>query len=136
VRAVLDPNVLVSGLLSRSGTPAALLRAWLDGAYELVVSPALLDELARVLGYPTISARVTPDEAREFLGVLRTQAGLIADPPEAPSVHSPDRDDDYLIALAATARAVIVSGDSDLLSLAGQIPVHSPAAFLALLTRT
>jgi len=135
VRAVLDPNVLVSGLLSRSGTPAALLRAWLDGSYELIVSPALLDELARVLGYPKISARITPDETREFLDLLRTQAGLVEDPPGAPAVRSPDPDDDYLIALAAAAPAVIVSGDSDLLGLAGRIPVHTPAEFLALLAQ-
>ncbi len=99
------------------------------------MSPALLDELARVLGYPKISARVTPEEAGEFLGVLRAQAGLIADPPEAPSVRSPDPDDDYLIALAAAAPAVLVSGDADLLGLKGQIPVYTPAAFLALLSQ-
>jgi putative PIN family toxin of toxin-antitoxin system len=136
VRAVLDPNVLVSALLSRSGPPAALLRAWLDGAYELVVSPALLEELARVLTYPKISARVTPGEAREFLDVLTTQAGIVQDPPGAPAVGSPDPDDDYLIALAVAAPAVLVSGDSDLLGLAGRIPVHTPAAFLAMISTT
>jgi len=31
---------------------------------------------------------------------------------------------------------VIVSGDSDLLGLTEQIPVYTPAAFLALLTQT
>lgn len=133
MRAVLDPNVLVSALLSRAGPPAALLRAWLEGAYELVVSPALLTELGRVLGYPKIAARVSPDEAHEFLDVLRAQAELVQDPSGAPPVRSPDPDDDYLIASAAAAPAVIVSGDSDLLVLADQIPVHSPAAFLATL---
>lgn len=133
MRAVLDPNVLVSALLSRSGTPAALLRAWLDGAYELVVSPALLGELERVFGYPKIAARIAPDEAREFLDVLRAQAATVLDPPTAPAVRSPDPDDDYLIALGAAATAVIVSGDSDLLGLAEKIPVYSSAAFLALL---
>lgn len=136
MRAVLDPNVLVSALLSRSGTPAKLLRAWLGGAYQLVVSPALLAELERVLGYPKIAARVSPHEAREFLDLLRTQAEPLNDPREDPPVRSPDPDDDYLIALAAAAPAVIVSGDSDLLDLADQIPVHTPAAFLALLSQT
>lgn len=135
MRAVLDPNVLVSGLLSRGDSPAALLWAWLEGAYELVVSPALLDELERVLGYPKIAARVTPDEARGVLDVLRTQAEFVDDPSEAPSVHSPDPDDDYLIALAAAAQAAVVSGDSDLLGLKDRIPVYAPAAFLALLSQ-
>jgi hypothetical protein len=35
------------------------------------------------------------------------------------------------IALAAAARAVLVSGDGHLTVLAGQIPVRTPAAFLA-----
>lgn len=135
MRAVLDPNVLVSAVLSRSGTPASLLRAWLDGVYELVVSPALLNELERVLNYPKIAGRVGPDEARELLNVLRLQAGLVDDPLFAPSTASPDPDDDYLIALAEAAPAVLVSGDADLLSLTDQIPVYSPAAFLALLSQ-
>ncbi len=135
---MLDPNVLVSAVLSRSGTPAALLRAWLAGGYELVVSPALLGELERVLGYRKIAKRVSPEEARELLDVLRLQGGLADDPGEdqAQQVRSPDPDDDYLIALAEAATAVIVSGDSDLLGLAEQIPVYTPAAFLALLSQT
>jgi len=105
-------------VLSRSGTPAELRRAWLDGAYELIVPPALLNELGRLLSYPKIAKRVNSTEARELLDVLRRYAELADDP-----------DDDYLICLAETASAVIVSGDSDLPSLADQIPVYSPAAF-------
>jgi predicted nucleic acid-binding protein len=48
-------------------------------------------------------------------------------------VKSADPGDDYLISLGASAGAVIVSGDQHLLGLAGKIPVHSPADFLALL---
>ena len=133
-RVVLDPNVLVSGILSRGGTPAALLRAWLDGAYELVVSPALLVELERVLRYPKIAARVTADQAGELVDVLRRHADVVPDPDTAPKVHSPDPDDDYLICLAEAADAVLVSGDSDLHGLPGHLPVHTPAAFRAMLS--
>jgi len=90
MRAVLDPNVLVSAVLSRGGAPAALLRAWLEGGFELIVSSALLSELERVLCYPKIAKRISPDEARELLDVLRLQAGIIEDPDSAPLVHSPD----------------------------------------------
>jgi putative PIN family toxin of toxin-antitoxin system len=135
VRAVLDPNVIVSALLSRGGTPAKLLRSWLDGDYELVVSPSLLAELERVLSYPKITRLVTPDETQELLNLLRQQADLYQDPTRAPMIASPDPNDDYLIALAQTAPAVLVSGDTDLLGLTDQIPVYSPEAFLALLSR-
>lgn len=136
MRAVLDPNVIVSAVLSRRGTPATLLRVWLNGEYELVVSPALLDELERVLGYPKIATRVSPSEANELLDMLRRHAELVEDPGDAPPVRSPDPDDDYLISLAKAATAVIVSGDADLRGLADRLPVYSPAGFLALLTDT
>ena len=134
MRAVLDPNVIVSAVLSRSGTPAKVLRAWLDGAYELVASSALLAELQRVLEYPKIASRVSPSEAAELLDLLRRQARLVADPESPPTVRSPDPGDDYLISLAEAAQAVIVSGDADLQGLADRAPVYTPAAFLAFLT--
>lgn len=57
----------------------------------------------------------------------------IEDPQSPPGIQSPDPDDDYLIALASIARAVLVSGDKDLLGLSGQTPVYSPAEFVALI---
>jgi uncharacterized protein len=133
VRAVLDPNVIVSAVLSRNGTPAKVLRAWLEGAYELVASPLLLSELHRVLGYPKIASRVSPGEAAELLDLLRRQARLVADPTGPPAARSPDPGDDYLVALGEAAQAVIVSGDAHLQGLADQVPVYTPAAFLAFL---
>ncbi|MFN2536799.1 MAG: putative toxin-antitoxin system toxin component, PIN family [Mycobacteriales bacterium] len=135
MRAVLDVNVLASALLSRSGTPAKLVRAWLDGSYELIVSASLLDELERTLAYPKVAKRVLPDEASEFLALLGEEAEVLADPPQASDVRSVDPDDDDLIALARMARAVLVSGDGDLLGLAGRIPVLSPREFLSLLDK-
>ena len=64
------------------------------------------------------------------------QVGIIEDPDSAPLVRSPDPHDDYLICPGEAATAVIVSGDSDLLGLADQIPVYTPTAFLALLAQT
>jgi len=136
VRAVLDPNVLISAVLSRGGTPAIVLRAWLDGAYELVVSPALFAELERVLSYPKIAKRVSAGEARELVDMLRRQAELLDDPDSVPAVRSPDPDDDYLICLAEAGTAVLVSGDTDLHGLGDHIPVYTPAAFLTLLNGT
>ena len=85
---------------------------------------------------PKITKRISPQEARELRDVLRLQAGIIEDPDGAPLVRSPDPHDDYLICLGEAATALIVSGDSDLLGLADQIPVYTPTAFLALLAQT
>lgn len=133
MRAVLDTNVLVAALLSRDGTPAALLRAWRAGAFDLVVSPTLLEELVRVLEYPMIAARVTATEREEFVGLLKEHAIRTADSVQASAIRSSDPADDYLISLAKTAQALLVSGDGDLLDLAAVAPIMSPAAFLELL---
>lgn len=129
MRAVLDPNVIISAVLSSKGAPAEILRAWLDGAFELVVSPLLLEELERALGYPKLRQRVSAMEAAELLNLLRRAASNESDPPPAPA-RAPDPGDDYLIALAEVTRARLVSGDAHLLGLAAQLPIESPAAFL------
>jgi uncharacterized protein len=130
MRAVLDPNVVVSALLSPTGAPAHALRAWIDGAYELIVSPALLGELERVLAYPKIAERVTASEAGELIALLRHGATQVDDPSEGPSTPAPDPDDDYLVALAEHTRAMLVSGDKQLLGLGRQLPVASPRDFI------
>jgi predicted nucleic acid-binding protein len=56
---------------------------------------------------------------------------VAADPTGPPPVRSDDPGDDYLIALAAAERAVLVSGDSHLTSLAPRVPVRTPTEFLA-----
>lgn len=38
--------------------------------------------------------------------------------------------DDYLVALGEPAKAVIVTGDHDLLALKGPLPVYTPPEFL------
>ena len=129
MRAVLDPNVVISALISSSGSPARVLKAWFDGAFELVISPNLLSELRRALAYPKLSTRITSEEAAEMLELLRLGAEMHEDPQMPPLVHSSDPGDDYLIALAAEAGAILVSGDKHLLELP-RIPVESPSAFL------
>jgi len=131
VRAVLDPNVIIAALLSPGGSPAKVMRAWLDGAYELIVSALLLEELERALGYPKLRARITDAETQELLELLRPGADVGDDPSGPPPVRSPDPGDDYLIALAVATQSLIVSGDRHLLGLSE--PVYAPAAFLSLL---
>ena len=130
MRVVLDVNVIISALLSPRGAPATVVRAWIDGAFELVVSPRLLAELRRALAYPKLSARISPDLADEVVELLRRTAIMIEDPAGPPPMRSQDPDDDYLITLAQTAQALIVSGDRHLLDVPG-LPVRTPAALLA-----
>jgi putative PIN family toxin of toxin-antitoxin system len=129
VRAVLDPNVLIAALLSPTGAPAQLVGRWLGGEFELVVSDALLAEFERALAYPKLRKHVTPDEAAEFMVLLRNAATLAPDPPN-PARRSTDPGDDYLLALAEAERALLVTGDQHLLALASQLPIQTARAFL------
>jgi len=133
VRAILDSNVVISGLLSRTGSPAQVLLAWQEGRFELIVSPRLLEELGRALAYSKLRKRIPPEEATAAVGRLAEGATLVDDPPDEPPIRSQDPGDDYLIALAARQRAALVSGDRHLLALAGRIPAYSPREFLDLL---
>jgi putative PIN family toxin of toxin-antitoxin system len=132
VRAVLDVNILISALLSSRGAPAQLLARWLAGDFDLIISEALLAELERALAYPKLRSRIPPPEARRFVDALRRTAEAVADPEIARS-RSADPDDDYLLALAERASAIVVSGDRHLLALCDQLPVRAAHHFLELL---
>lgn len=100
-RAVIDPNVLVSAFISQQrASPDRIVRAWREGAFELVVSPQLIAELSDVLGRPKFSRQAADGRAQAYIGAFAGDAILLDDPPD-PEPVSQDRDDDYLIALAA-----------------------------------
>ena len=134
MRAVLDPNVLVSAAISPAGPPRQILTAWIDERFELIASPALLHELAEVLARPKFQRFITAAVATELIDGLATDAVTVADPSELPGV-TPDPDDDYLVALARVAGAdYLVSGDRHLLGLTDpDPPVLSPRQFRDLL---
>ena len=131
LRVVFDPGVLIAALISPSGTPAKLLAQWLAGAFDLVVSPKLLDELARVLARVKFRPYVTEEEAEAYVRALARQAIVVEDP-EAEAGLTPDPGDDYLVALARAAHAhAIVSGDPHLVGLHHlEPPVLTPRAFV------
>ena len=131
MRALLDVNVLIAGLLSPTGSPTALLGKWLEGEFELVISDLLLDELENTLARPKLRRLLNDDEISALLELLRSGlADRIEDPEDPPSIQSRDPKDNYLIAAARSAQATLVTGDADLLELSGAIPVTSPRAFL------
>jgi putative PIN family toxin of toxin-antitoxin system len=119
MRVVADANILVSAALGRSpqSPSVRIIDAALDGRIELVMSPALLEEIADVLSRPRIRTRLSADDAQLFLADVAAQVVMLADPLDPPTVCR-DPDDDYLVALAIIAGAdVLVSGDDDLLAV-------------------
>jgi uncharacterized protein len=129
VRAVVDVNVLISGVLAAKGPSAEILRASRDGLFELVVSEMLLAELKRALGYPKLRKRVPPEKGAALTNWVREPGTLAEDPPSPPPVGSRDPHDDYLLSLASSRRAYLVTGDQDLLVLSNDLPILTPAQF-------
>ena len=135
MRAVPDVNILIAALLSPSGAPAQILSGWLAGEFELVVSRKLLAELEQALSYPKLRRRISATDATTFVNLLRNGARIAADPhPVAP--RSADPNDDYLLALAESEHAILISGDRHLLALADDLPVQDPRTFLENIART
>ncbi len=122
MRAVLDPNVPTSALLSPAGAPARPVRAWLDGVFEPVVWRRLLDEPGRAPAFREIRRLGRLGEATAFVDLPGASATTAADPDPAWTIRLPDADDDHLIALARAERAPLVSGDAHLLGLEGPLP--------------
>ncbi len=137
MRAVIDTNVLLSGLIWR-GTPRGLIEQVRVGALSLVSSPFILAELGGDLTRPkfrTILARSKTNPER-ILMEIRLMAEIVVPPPlVAPVCRDPD--DDEVLALAeATLPDFIASGDGDLLVLGSHagIPILTPAEALAAIT--
>ncbi len=134
MRAVLDTNVLLSGLLWR-GPSYALLEQARNGSVTFLSSPELLAELAEVLARPKFDAVLSRSSAsREQMLVQVRMLAEVIDPPPLAQPVCRDPDDDAVLALARAAQAdVIVSGDDDLLSLTSfeSIPILNPAQALA-----
>lgn len=129
-RVVLDPGVIVSALLNPEGPPGRLLDAWIDGAFDLVVSPHLLEELRDVLSRPKLATRLDSGVVGEILRLLPEAAITVRDGPPVAVCRDPD--DDYLVALALATGSLLVSGDNDLLTVqVEQVVVLTPAEAVA-----
>ncbi len=135
MRVVLDANVFVSALISREGAPAEVLARWQDGAFDVVVSPAILAELERVLHYPRLQQKYNlPDrDMQRFIQLLRRFAVVVSLVEELDVVKQDAADNRYLECALAGGASVIVTGDRHLLDLQHYetIEILSPAGFLA-----
>ena len=137
IRAVLDANVYVGAVVRPEGPPGQLIDRFLrGGAFEIVVSQAIVEEVLRALRYPKVRKYIRPglDPELWFEDIV-VLSHLVAADREFESA-SKDADDDKYIAVAIEGRAgFVVAGDSDLLDLKqyDTIRIVSPRVFLDLL---
>lgn|SRR5487761_2014041 len=117
MRVVLDTNILISGLMSPTGTPGRLIDAWLKDRYTLVSSEEQLSEFRRASRYDQVAKFITQSNAGTLVNAVRALSIMVE---RLPVVNlSPDPHDDFLLAIAQAGKAhYLVSGDkSGLLAL-------------------
>lgn len=131
-RVCLDSNVLIAAFAAR-GLCADVLRIVLAD-FHLVLPQVVIDEVRRVVAdklEPSPEALAAIESVFELCEIV--PAGTSPSP-----VRVRDPDDERVLAdaLAGEAR-VLVTGDDDLLSVAGDapIPILSPRGFMTLISR-
>ena len=120
LRVVLDTNVFVSGLLSKTGLPAKILDAWRAGQYLLIASPPIVAEIKRVLQTPRIREKyfITDGDIEQLIILLEKEALIVPGYTDVKDAIPDDPSDEMFLACAVDAAAdFIVSGDRHLLEI-------------------
>jgi putative PIN family toxin of toxin-antitoxin system len=134
LKVVVDTNQFVSSVIAPAGLSRKLIDGWRQREFILLTSPAIIEEIARVLRYPRIRDRYRIDEAdvAGLVALLETDATLLPGTTEIGGIAD-DPDDDVFLACAVEGKAdYIVSGDPHLLSLSvfRGVPIVTVREFL------
>ena len=118
-RVVFDTTTVVSALLFDNGKLAWLRSHWQQGRCVPLVSRETVAELTRVLAYPKF--RLAATDRDELLAEYLPHCEVVDLTKKCP-VLCRDRNDQPFLDLAQSGKAqILVSGDGDLLALAGQV---------------
>ena len=131
-RVVIDINLVLSALIFANGRLTPLRQAWQSQRIQPIVSRVTATELIRVLAYPKF--KLTADEQQELLADYLPCCKTVRIP-EPPPRTPPCRDvfDIPFMELAIAGKATaLITGDRDLLSLAGRFtcPIVSAEQFI------
>jgi putative PIN family toxin of toxin-antitoxin system len=112
IRAVIDTNIWVAGVLSVSGPPARVIDAALSGLVVPVLSPAILAEYEDVLHRRELSLPLGDVDA--ILTYLRLPGEHVihVDPAEVERVCADPDDDMFLVAAVEGGAAFVVTGNT------------------------
>ena len=134
MRVVLDANQFVSAVLVPVGRPAQILQAWRAGHFELVLSPAILAEVRRVLLYPRLQRKHGWDEAQidDFLAGITAAATLMPGTLSIQAIPDDPTDDKYVACALEAEAQYIISGDAHLTRLRQyqSVEIVTPALFI------
>lgn len=137
LKVVFDSTTLVSAFLRKGGVTGQLLERAAQGACELYLADAIIEETRQVLLNREHLRRhfsYTNIEVEEYATLLRAFARSVSNLPHITVCRDPN--DDYIIATALAAGAsYLVARDKDLLTLAiyQGVTMLSPEAFMQIL---
>jgi putative PIN family toxin of toxin-antitoxin system len=120
-RAVVDTNLVVSGVVVKRGHPLALFQQWQQGRFRLLLSSPLRNEYANVLYRPKLLTAhgVARDDIDAFLRLVDTDSEFVTPAVTLPVVVRDPKDEPVLAAALGGNADFLVTGDDDLLALAG-----------------
>jgi putative PIN family toxin of toxin-antitoxin system len=127
---VFDTNSLISALLVRTSITREAFDKALDH-YQILVSEATMEEFDDVAGREKFTSYLEEGERERFEELLYREATYVS--VDVTITESRDPDDDKFLELAVAGEAnIIVSGDSDLLTLDPfrDIRIVSPGTFV------
>jgi uncharacterized protein len=134
LRAVIDTNILVSGLIRKQGLPGQVLRRLRDGDFSIIYSVPIMVEVVDVLSRPQIQRKyqVMSDDITALINLVRLRGELVSPNRKIDTCRDP-KDNRFLEAAIEGNADMIVSGDKDLLDMVDfeTIPIISTAEFLA-----
>ncbi len=117
-RVVFDTSTVLSALVYSTGRVGWLRQHWREGGCVPLISRETAAELTRVLRYSKF--KLSPDDAEELLADYVPYCQVV-EPVRSSTFVCRDRNDQPFLDLANTGKAeVLVSGDKDLLVLAGR----------------
>ena len=82
MRGVLDTNIIVSALLAPTGTPAAIIKIWLDGEFMLLTCATQVSDLRAKLQKPRVSERIKPHQAGRLASASGSSPKILIPCPE------------------------------------------------------
>ena len=118
LRVVFDTNTVISALAFAVGRLAWLRAHWRERRSDPLVSQGTAAELKWVLGYRKL--KLSPEYQIELLGDYLSYCEIIGVTEDCP-IRCRDVKDQLFLDLAQSGKAdLLVTGDDDLLALAGQ----------------
>ena len=122
---VLDTNIVLDAFLFNDPAAEPVRQALAKQELDWLATQPMRDELARVLEYPKIAARLVfyKRTLNDVLTKFDQHSRLVAIAPKA-TVTCCDADDQKFIDLAVQHRALLLSKDSDVVSMKKRLASH------------